>query len=130
MAEDAGSHTRDPASALGSSFTFDSSRGSHFPWEAIQLAPDLGLLVGDLELRQALARGGNVSWFCCLVFGFSPGVSSRMNVPNLKQLLASTMHSILFVKFISWLFKYRKKKLERKIPSSRGTKLKGVCGSL
>lgn len=45
MAEDAGSHTRGPASALGSGFTFDSPRGSHFPWEAIQLAPDLGLLV-------------------------------------------------------------------------------------
>lgn len=107
---DTGSHTRGPASALGSGFTFDSPRGSHFPWETIQLAPDLGLLVGHLELRQALATGGNFYWLCCLVFGFSPGVSSRVNVPNIKKkLLASTMHSILVVKFISWLFKYRGK---------------------
>lgn len=60
-AEDAGppphTHTRGPpASAPGSGFTFGCPRGSHFPWEAVQLVPDLGLLVGDLERRQALAR--------------------------------------------------------------------------
>lgn len=68
MAEDAGSHTCSPASALGSGFTFDSPRGSHFPWEAIQLAPDLGLLVENLELRQGVGQGRKC--FLVLLFGF------------------------------------------------------------
>lgn len=77
--------------------------------------------------QAGVGQGGNVFFF------FPPGVSSRVDVPDLKQLLASTMHSILFMKFISWLFKYRKRKkkhLERKILSARGTELKRVCCSL